>query len=91
MALDLEDDEVFSAAIEGLPKVVEAIATVPEAKRSLAWSAAQQSYRQTAQTIGYDENDAQQWAAAVMSLLGIATQASEASTSTPVQWDIQQG
>ena len=89
MALDLKNDDVFSAAIEGLPKVVDAIAIVPEAKRSVAWSAVQQSYRQTAQRIGYDENDAQQWASAVMSLLGIATQASEASASLPVQWDIQ--
>jgi len=30
MALDLENDEVLSAAIEGLPKVVELITTVPE-------------------------------------------------------------
>ena len=89
MPLDLEHDEVFSAAIEGLPKVVELIATVPEEKRSLAWTAAQQSYRQTAQTIGYDDNDAKQWASAVMSLLGIATQASEASASLSIQPDLE--
>jgi hypothetical protein len=46
MTLDLENDEVFSAAIEGLPKIVELMATVPEAKRSFALAAAQQSYRQ---------------------------------------------
>jgi hypothetical protein len=88
MALDLENDAFFSAAIEGLPKVVELIATVQEEKRSVAWSAAQQSYRQTAQTIGYADNDAQQWASAVMSLLEVAAQASEASASLSVQSDI---
>jgi hypothetical protein len=89
MALDLKNDQVFAAAVQGLPKVVERISTVPEARRSVAWSAVQQSYWQTAQRIGYDENDAQQWASAVMSLLGIATMASEACASPPVQWDIE--
>jgi hypothetical protein len=69
MALDLENDEVFSAAIEGLPKVVELIATVPEDKRWLALTAAEQSYLQTAQTLGYEGADAQQWASVVMSQL----------------------
>jgi hypothetical protein len=44
MALDLENDEAFSAAIKGLPKVTELIASVPEEKRFLAWCAARQSY-----------------------------------------------
>jgi hypothetical protein len=51
---DLENDEVFSAAVKGLPKVVELIAAIPEEKRSLALAAAQQSYLQTAQAVGYD-------------------------------------
>jgi hypothetical protein len=29
---DLENDEVFSAAVKGLPKVVELIAAIPEEK-----------------------------------------------------------
>jgi hypothetical protein len=45
---------VFSAAVKGLPKVVELIAAIPEEKRSLALAAAQQSYLQTAQAVGYD-------------------------------------
>ena len=53
MPVDLENDEVFSAAIEGLPKVVELITTVPEEQRPLALAAAHQSYLQTAQTLGY--------------------------------------
>ena len=76
VALDLKNDEVFSVAIEGIPRIVEFIATVPVAKRSLALAAAQQSYLKTAQTLGYDEADAQKWALAVMSLLEIASIAS---------------
>ena len=81
MALNLENDEVFSAAIEGLPKVVELITTVPEEKRSLALAAAQQSYLQTAQSLGYDKTDAQLWASVVMSLFEIASLASERVSS----------
>ena len=69
MALDFEKDEVLLAAIEGLPKVAELITTVPEKKRSLVLEAAQQSYVRTAQTLGYGEVDAQEWASTVMSMI----------------------
>jgi hypothetical protein len=71
----LENDEMYSAAIEGIPKVVELIATAPEAKCLLALTAAQRSYLQTAQALGYEESDAQHWASAVMSQLEIASPA----------------
>ena len=74
---DLESDKVFSAAVMGLPKILELIAAIPEEKRSLAFEAAQQSYLRTAQTVGYDESDAQQWASALVSLLEIAAITSE--------------
>jgi hypothetical protein len=65
---DLEKDEVFSAAVNGLPKVVELITAAPEEKRSLALSVAHQAYLRTAEELGYDERNAQQWAS-VMSLI----------------------
>ena len=77
MALDLENDEMFSSAIEGVSKVVELIATVPEAKRPLVLAAAKQSYLQTARALGYDESDAQHWASAVMFQLEVASLARE--------------
>jgi hypothetical protein len=77
MAVDLEKDEVLSSAIEGIPKVVELITTVPDEKRSLALEAAHQSYLQTAQALGYAPTDAQEWASTVMSMLEIASLASE--------------
>jgi hypothetical protein len=81
VALDLENDEVLSAAIEGLPKVVQLITAVPEEKRPLALAAAQQSYLQTAQALGYEESDAAQWASTVMTLLEIASLANERVTA----------
>jgi len=80
MALDLENDTAFSVAIDGLPKVVELITTVPEEKRALAFAAAQQSYLQTALALGYEERDAQQWASMVMSMLEITALAAERVT-----------
>jgi hypothetical protein len=78
---DLENDEVFSAAVKGLPKVVELIAAIPKEKRSLALAAAQQSYLQNAQAIGYDESDAQKWASALVSLLEIEAVTRELATA----------
>ena len=37
MSVELGKDEVFSAAIEGLPKVAELIATFPVEDRRRAW------------------------------------------------------
>jgi len=75
MALDL--DEVFSTAMEGLPKVLDLMATVPAAKRAIAWSAAEQGYARTALRLGYSDRDANQWASAVRCLLEIAFVARE--------------
>jgi hypothetical protein len=77
MTIDLENDEVLSAAIEGLPKVVDLITTVPEQQRPLAMAAAHRSYLQSAQTLGYDEIDAHELASTVMNLLEIAAVASK--------------
>jgi hypothetical protein len=69
MASVVEEDEVLSEAIAGVPRVAELIATVPDEGRSRALEAAEKSYIQTAQTLGYQDDDAQQWASAVMSRL----------------------
>ena len=57
------------------------LSNLESAKRSLALAAAQQSYLQTAQALGYEENDAQQWASTMMTLLEIASLASERVTA----------
>jgi hypothetical protein len=69
MTLTLDKEEVFSAAIAGVPKVAELIATVSAEERTRALKAAEKSYLETAHTLGYQDADAQQWASAVMSRL----------------------
>ena len=66
MSVELGKDVVFSAAVEGLPKVAELIATFPVEDRRRALEAAEQSYLDTARELGYPDADARQWAAAVM-------------------------
>jgi hypothetical protein len=71
MTLTLDEDEILSAAIAGVPKVAELIATVPAEERTRALEAAEKSYLETAHNLGYQDADAQQWASAVMSRLRI--------------------
>lgn len=66
MALKLDEDEVLSAAIAGLPKIAELIATVPAEDRARALDAAEKSYLQTAHTLGYQDADARQWVSEFM-------------------------
>ena len=71
MALVLDEDEAFSAAVAGVPKVAELIANIPAEDRSRALEAAEKSYLETAHALGYQDAEAQQWASAVMSRLRI--------------------
>jgi hypothetical protein len=52
--------------------VLELIATVPEAKRAVAWAAAKRIYLQRARTLGYDEHGAEKWASEIISRLQIS-------------------
>ena len=71
MTLTLDEDEILSAAIAGVPRVAELIAMVPAEDRSRALLAAEKSYLETAHTLGYQDAYAQQWASTVMSRLQI--------------------
>jgi len=56
----------------GAARIPEIIATLPEAKRALAWTAAKESYLRTARTRGYDEHSAEEWASEIIFRLQIA-------------------
>jgi hypothetical protein len=71
MTLILDDDEMLSAAIAGVPRIAEFIATVPAEERTRALEAAEKSYLETAHTLGYQDADARQWVSTVMSRLQI--------------------
>src|SRR5271169_3987340 len=60
------DDAALSAAMDGIPKIAERIANLSPSIRSRALAAAEQSYLQTARSLGYDEHDARLWASTVM-------------------------
>ena len=70
MALnDQENAEFFSAVVEGIPKVVELITSLPREKHPAALLVARQRYLQMAGTHGYQETEAQQWASMIISML----------------------
>jgi hypothetical protein len=64
-----ENAEAFSAAVEGIPRVVELITNLPGEKHPTALLVAQESYLQMARTLGYQETEAQQWASMIISML----------------------
>jgi hypothetical protein len=53
-------EQVLEAAITGVFRVAEAIVATPTEKRTKALDAAANSYRQTAQDLGYDEGEIQE-------------------------------
>jgi hypothetical protein len=65
----LEVDEALAAAVAGIPRVAEVIAAIPPEDRLRALNAAEKSYLQTAQALGYEGAGADQWATTVMSRL----------------------
>ena len=83
MTLTLDEDEVLSAAIAGVPRVAELIATVPAEDRSRALEAAEKSYLETAHTLGYQDADAQKWAADIAKLTDLPLGLAGLSTAQP--------
>jgi hypothetical protein len=70
MSLSLDTKEqVLEAAINGLSRVAEASCATPTEKRTQALDAAANRYRQTAQDLGYDEAEIQEWLHGIMSHL----------------------
>jgi hypothetical protein len=68
MPLD-PNEEVLEAAIRGIPKVAAAIVAVPPKARTRAVAAAEQSYRQTALSVGYNPAEVESWVEAVVYFL----------------------
>jgi hypothetical protein len=66
MAPRSEDEEILEMAIDGISRVAEAIAAMPVEDRVKAFEAVERSYCETALDLGYEETQAQGWAAALM-------------------------
>jgi hypothetical protein len=63
--LDIKEP-LLEAAITRVCRVAEAIVATPTEKRTKALDAAANSYRQTAQDLGYDEAEIQEWLHGIM-------------------------
>jgi hypothetical protein len=59
-------EQVLEVAITGVCRVAEAIVATPTEKRTKALDAAANSYRQTAQDLGYDQAEIQGWLQGIM-------------------------
>ena len=61
-----EEEEILEAAVAGIPRVAQAIAETPAEQRAKALEAAERSYRQTVQDLGYEEGPVESWVSSVM-------------------------
>jgi hypothetical protein len=61
--VDLTEDReaILKAAIDGVWRVAEAIAALPQTHQERALEAAEQTYQQTVRDLGYPEDDALSW------------------------------
>ena len=66
MASISEEEEILEAAVTGIPRVAEAVASIPEKARAKALAAVGSTYRQTMRDLGYDEGPAESWVSAMM-------------------------
>ena len=66
MVSNSEMEAMLEATIAGIPRVDQAIATVPAKQWARALKAAEQSYLQAVQDLGYGEAATQKWVSAVM-------------------------
>ena len=66
MASVSEEEEILEAAVTGIPRVAEVVASIPEKARPKALAAVESTYRQTMLDLGYDEGPAEGWVSAMM-------------------------
>ena len=66
MASISEEEEILEAAVTGIPRVAEAVASIPEKAKAKALVAVESTYRQTMLDLGYEEGPAESWVSAMM-------------------------
>ena len=74
-----DKEQVLEAAIGGLSRVAEAIVAVPTEARTKSLHAAENSYRRTARTWGYDEAEIDEWVSVIMFRLRAEVSAQESA------------
>ena len=88
MASISEEEKILEAAVAGIPRVAEVVASIPEEDRAKALGAVESSYRQTVRDLGYEEGPIQSWLAAVM--LRLQTEVRKQSTKRKVMEALHQ-
>ena len=66
IASSSKEEEILAAAVAGIPRVAQVVASIPSEHQSRALDAAESSYRQTLRDLGYEEAPIQGWTSAVM-------------------------
>ena len=85
MAWSSEAEEILEAAVAGLPKVAEVVASIPEEDRAKALDAVKSTYRQTMLDLGYEEGVAEGWVSAMMLRLQAEVTEQEATKQGPTE------
>ena len=79
MAFISEEEEVLEAAVAGIPRVAEVVASIPDEDRARALDAVESSYRQTVRDLGYEDALIESWVSAAMLRLQSEVKAQESS------------
>ena len=85
MASISEEEEILEAAVAGLPRVAEAVASIPEGDRAKALEAAESAYRQVVQDLGYEAGSVESWVSTIMLQLKTELNKQELARQTPTQ------
>jgi hypothetical protein len=81
------NEDVFEAAIRGIPQVAAAILAAPTEARTRAIAAAAESYRQTARRVGHDEAEAETFVEAAIYFLRAEVDAHEPLEREPTSYN----
>ena len=85
MASISEEEEILEAAVIGIPRVAEVVASIPEKARAKALIAVESTYRQTMFDLGYEELHAEGWVSAMMLRLQAKVAKQEAAKQQPIE------
>ena len=85
MASISEEEKILEAAVTGIPRVAEAVASIPEKARAKALTAVESTYRQTMLDLGYEEGPAEGWVSAMMLRLQAEVTEQETAKQRPTE------
>ena len=85
MAAVSEEEGILEAAVTGIPRVAEAVVSIPEKARAKALAAVEGTYRQTMLDLGYEEGPAESWVSAMMLRLQAKVVEQETAKPGPIE------